>query len=119
MYKQILLSVPNQEQFLLENSCLPGPRSNLELLHAFAEISDLQKVEEILNRKYEVTPVNSPEEFLFFCAVAACGKHILNNSDHLIPVLKRLASDERWRVRESVAMALQYIGKFDFDKLKK
>ncbi len=113
-----LLSQSNQEGYLLENSCLPGPRSNLELLYAFIEISEYDTVIELLNRKYSVTPVNVPEEFVLCCAVAACGKHIINGRNNLIALLKSYASDTRWRIRESVAMALQHIGKYSFEKLK-
>jgi hypothetical protein len=117
-YKKALLNHPDQEQYLKENSCLPGPRSNLELLYAFIEISDFAFVDAILKRKQEVLPVNNPEEFVSCCAVAACGKHILEGKNGLIAVLRVFASDERWRIRESVAMALQHIGKTSFERMK-
>jgi hypothetical protein len=75
-------------------------------------------VEAILEKRYEVAPVNQPEEFVLCCAVAACGKHILNGNDYLIERFRNYASDERWRIRESVAMGLQHIGKFSFEKLR-
>lgn len=117
-YKKALLTHPDQEQYLKENSCLPGPRSNLELLYAFIEISDFTFVESILKRKQEVLPVNNPDEFVSCCAVAACGKHILEGKNDLITILRNFASDERWRIRESAAMALQHLGKYSFEKMK-
>lgn len=116
-YQNTLQSIPDQEQFLRENSCLPGPRANLELLYAFIEISSPELVQEIINRN-SVSPVNDPEEFIECCAVAACGKHILQGNHLLVSIIKKFASDNRWRIRESVAMALQHIGKYNYPLLK-
>ncbi len=116
-YQKALSKEANQEQYLLANSCLPGPRSNLELLYAFIEVSEYDTVAKLLHKKYEELPVNVPEEFVQCCAVSALGKFILEGNDSLMAKLREYASDSRWRIRESVAMALQHIGKSDISKL--
>lgn len=116
-YQKTLSEQTNQEQYLLANSCLPGPRSNLELLYAFIEVSDRNSVLKLLQKHYPIPPVNIPEEFVQCCAVSALGKFILTGDDSLIKKLRQYASDTRWRIRESVAMALQHIGKHSLSKL--
>lgn len=115
-YKAELLQQTNVELFLLNNSCLPGARANLELLYAFAEVSDIGFTLNLLD-KYSGYAVNTPEEFVTCCAVTACGKHIVNGNNILLKRLRIFASDQRWRIREAVAMALQYIGKYNFEQL--
>ncbi len=116
-YQKTLSEQTDQEQYLLANSCLPGPRSNLELLYAFIEVSDLDFILKLLQKHYPNPPVNTPEEFVQCCAVSALGKFILAGDDSLIEKLRRYASDNGWRIRESVAMALQHIGKNNLPKL--
>lgn len=116
-YQKALSQQPDQEQYLLANSCLPGPRSNLELLYAFIEVSDINTVLKFLKKHYPNPPVNIPEEFVQCCAVSALGKFIQAGDDSLIEKLRGYASDNRWRIRESVAMALQHIGKYNLPKL--
>lgn len=117
-FQNVLLTHSDQEQFLKAHSCLPGPRSNLELLYAFIEISEFDFTVQLLNKQYPEPPVNSPDEFVLCCAVASCGKHILDGKLELVSRLKDFASDSRWRIRESVAMALQHIGKYNIGKLQ-
>jgi hypothetical protein len=116
-YRKALLEQSDQEKYLLANSSLPSPRANLELLYAFVEIADLKTVLNYLNKLYSSPPVNVPEEFVQCCAVSALGKFILAGDDSLISKLREYASDNRWRIRESVAMALQHIGKSSTSKL--
>jgi hypothetical protein len=111
------LEQTDQEKYLLANSCLPGPRSNLELLYAFIEVADYPAVLKLLKKHYSIQPVNAPEEFVQCCAVSALGKFIAAGDDSLISKLREYASDTRWRIRESVAMALQHVGKVNVSKL--
>lgn len=116
-HKKHLLSNSDQELYLRENSCLPGPRSNLELLYAFIEVSEIAFTKHLLQKPFSILPENNPEEFVQCCAVASLGKHILNGNDEFIFRLKEFACDSRWRIRESAAMALQHIGKYNTENL--
>jgi hypothetical protein len=117
------LETDNEEKvtaYLASNSHLPGPRGNLELAHAFAEVAedfsakDPHKIWELASRLISVSaseaPVNNPKEFLPFCGAVAIG---VVGSTHGIfrrkafALLKDLAGDSRWRTREGVAMGLQ------------
>lgn len=85
--------------FLKEHSGLPGPRANLELLVAVAELAgpaDIRRLRE------------DGDEYLAMCAAAAVSRR----ADHaeLAETAHALASDERWRVREGVATGLQLLG---------
>ena len=90
-------------KYLDENSGLPGPRANLTLVDAFADVAPEEIVWQLCG---------SPDEFRRLCAAAALGRLCLERPDDAA-VLKRLtelASDDNWRVREGVAMALQRVG---------
>jgi len=107
-------------EFLASNSCLPGPRGNLELAFAFAEVAadfstrDSGKMWELASRLIGVSageaPVNDPKEILPFCgavAIGAIGSSYEGFFGKAFPLLKGLAEDSRWRTREGVAMSLQ------------
>src|SRR4030042_523256 len=109
----------NLRKFLSSNSSLPGPRGNLELAEAFADIvKDYaeKEPEKLWNLCLKLTqfslieaPVNNPKEFLVFCGARGIGA--LGSSQRFFQKamsrLKELANDPRWRTREGVAMALQ------------
>jgi hypothetical protein len=110
----------NLMAYLTSNSNLPGPRGNLELADAFADVvggyeGDCDKLWSLcmqLSRFSLVeAPVNNPREFLVFCGARGVGA--LGTSPRFfqeaLSRLKELASDARWRTREGVAMALQSI----------
>ncbi len=91
---------------LLRESGLPGPRGNLGLFYDFIADPDRLVVDECLSLVAEDT-ANSPEEFAGMCGVA--GWALLHASEHkaLIAHLHRYAHHASWRIRESVAMAIQ------------
>lgn len=106
------------EPFLLEESGLPGPRGNLELLHAVMAEGTTAQFTALLDRAPpERAPTGTREEFLAACGGAGLGASIARGEDALWPRLRACASDPRWRVREAVAMALQRIGDDDMDGL--
>jgi hypothetical protein len=118
-YREKLRNLNEWDDFLLQNSGLPGPRGNLELARAVVEEGD-----EVLFNRYlafgpEAAPTNTPEEFLAFCGAYGLGKLIANGKKERLAELRRLASDPRWRTREAVAMALQWIGDVDIPFLLK
>ncbi len=106
--------------YLLEHSNLPGKRGNIELGFAFADY--VEKVYPQDRKRFfmqcrTMISENPPEkqrigneEFLPFCAVIALGrigKIDTTKEDAVIGILKVAAQDNRWRIREGVAMAIQ------------
>lgn len=84
-----------------------------------AELATPQQVEGLLAIRPEQAKENSPEVFLVFCGVTALGKWIAKGERRHLARLRRYASDPRWRVREAVAIALQYFGDADIPDLLK
>lgn len=115
----------NLTKYLAANSNLPGPRGNLELADVFALAlegkaeKETERLWTLCQKLTQVSlieaPVNSPEEFLVFCGargIGAIGASSTKFFHEALSQLKELASDQRWRTREGVAMAIQnMIGK--------
>jgi ribosomal protein L28 len=118
--KPVLNDTEKLKKFIVENSNLPGPRGNLELAFAFAEIYDNKDILlEWVQITEEQADANNPESFPAFCAAVCLGKIYTKKKDQeIIVLLKKLANDGRWRMREAVAFAFQIIGEHDFDALK-
>ena len=108
------------ENYLLSNSNLPGKRGNIELGYSFADYIENNYCKNRSNIfKYCLTLINKNrkqagkignEEFLPFCGILALGrigKIDPMKKDKIIELLKAYAKDERWRIREAVAMAIQ------------
>jgi hypothetical protein len=89
------------EPYLKANSGLPGPRANLELVTAVGEEADA----DLLWRLSA-----SSDEFLALCGTAGLGRLAATDPETVLPWLRELAEDSRWRVREGVAVALQRLG---------
>ncbi|MBB6217880.1 hypothetical protein HNQ80_004016 [Anaerosolibacter carboniphilus] len=123
--------ISEMEDFLISNSNLPGPRGNLELADAFADAVELTGFRQDmwndiltwLNITPEEAPAGHPREFLPFCAVLSLGAlYGLVNEEEKGKIVKQIqerACDERWRTRESVAMAFQRIGEKDFNSVRR
>jgi hypothetical protein len=107
-------------KFLVSKSSLPSPRGNLELASAFTEIvetyspRDFKNLWELCLELTEISadkaPTNNPKEFLTFCGTYAVGG-IASVSQIFfekgLALLRELADDTRWRIREAVAMGIQ------------
>ncbi len=93
---------------LRARSGLPGPRANLELAHEVAESATPDEVARL---------VGTDEEYLVLCGAIGLGRLVAEGDRSRIAELRRLANDERWRVREGVAMGLQRWGDADFEAL--
>jgi hypothetical protein len=106
--------------YLTSNSNLPGPRGNLELANAFADVTaDLserhsKELWSLLTRftatSPDDAPANNPRELIPFCGAIAIGAIASVRSElgeKTYALLKNLAADPRWRTREGVAMGLQ------------
>jgi hypothetical protein len=90
-------------RYLLENSHLPGARANLALADEFARTASPHEITEFANR---------PEEYLRFCGTQGLGRLLAEDptNEGVAALLRERASDPLWRVRESVARALQIVG---------
>jgi len=116
-YRKELLELEDWDSFLLRESGLPGPRGNIELARAVAEQGDEERFRRYLTYTVQRAPTNSPEEFLAFCGVLGLGRLLAEGRMESLATLRECASDDRWRIREAVAMALQRLGEVDMDSL--
>ena len=107
-YRRQLAGLADWEPYLCEHSGLPGPRANLELVQAVADAGDLARFDRF---------AGLDDEFLASCGAVGLGRLAAEGRLDLLPRLRKLASDRRWRVREGVAMGLQRIGDADMDRL--
>jgi hypothetical protein len=116
-YREMLDQVEDIDAFLMKESGLPGPRGNIELGQAVADFGDEPLFRRLLANTPAIAPVNDPREFLAFCGTVGMGRLLAEGHSDAFPVLRSLASDPRWRVREGVAMALQRLGLADMGRL--
>jgi hypothetical protein len=112
-----LLAAPDRRAYLLAESRLPGPRANLELLDAAGDVLTREEALDLAALGPEATPPGTALEFLPCCGLVALGRLIAEGGvpreAALVERLRTAASDPRWRVRESVAIALQRWGDSD------
>lgn len=116
-YRQNLQSLTSWDEYLLENSGLPGPRGNLELAQAVADLGTAELFERYRSYSAESAPIGSPYEFLAFCGVLGLGRLLAEGYGEALAILREWAGDPRWRLREAVAMALQRFGDADIASL--
>jgi hypothetical protein len=93
---------------LRKHSGLPGARANLELAEAAADVGD-----EPVFRRW----LGSGDEYLPLCGAIGIGRLVAEGRDDLWRLLRDTADDQRWRVREGVAMGLQRVGDADVERL--
>ena len=116
-YREALERAANREAYLLVHSGLPGPRGNLELARAAAEVCSKPELRRWARLGSDEAPTGTAEEFLAFCGVLGLGRALVEDDRQALDELRRHASDPRWRLREAVAMALQLWGEVDFEAL--
>ena len=116
-YRTTLRSLADWDDFLLEESKLPGPRANLELVSVVADEGTEAQFRHFLTFDAERFPANTPGEFLAVCGAVGLGRLLAQGDRSVLETLRKCASDSRWRVREGVAMALQRLGDVDMDRL--
>lgn len=109
-YRAVLESLPPGEwtSYLDTESGLPGPRGNLELAAAFADVAEPGLVRSC---------AGSPDEYRALCGAIGLGRLLVEGDSDAAAALLALAEDDRWRVREGVAMALQRLGDADMPAL--
>lgn len=105
------------EPYLLTESRLPGPRGNLELAQAVADVGSAELFWHLLAYDAGQAPANTPGEFLAFCGALGLGRLLVEGDTGVLTTLRACASDPRWRTREAVAMALQRLGAHDMGQL--
>jgi len=90
--------------YLGTHSGLPGPRANLTLVQAAADVADAAQIQRL---------AASDDEYLALCGAVGLGRLLAAHEGDdaaLRAQLRQFACDSRWRVREGVAMALQRVG---------
>lgn len=106
--------------FLREHSNLPGPRGNLELAGQFADAATARAGGPGAASAWQVAsllaavsaaeaPTGDPGEFLAFCGTLAAAGFVGDPSRRAAvwEAIRRAAEDERWRLREAAAQAIQ------------
>jgi hypothetical protein len=116
-YRATLRGLTDWEPFLLEKSGLPGPRANLELAAAAADEADGTTLRRWAALSPREAPQGDAREFLAVCGVVGLGRLVAQGDASTLAILRSLAVDPRWRVREAVAIALQRFGDSDFPAL--
>jgi hypothetical protein len=118
-YQEKLGDLTDWDAYLLKESGLPGPRGNIELAQAVANAGDRELFRRYLSYSADIAPVNSPYGFLAFCGAVGLGRLLAEGDLSNLQTLRILASDQRWRMREAVAMALQRLGDVNIAQLLK
>jgi hypothetical protein len=120
------------EKYLTENSGLPGPRMNLALVDAFADVigeivsepdPPEAQLEALLDGWAALTvedaPTDDPREILPAAAVMSYGQAAVSRPEWWedeIEKLHKAAADPRWRIHEMVAAALQRMLLADWER---
>ncbi len=113
-YAAELGNISHKIAFLRQHSGLPGPRGNLELVQAAADVGREPEFREWIAVGSGDEPT---DEFLVVCGVVGLGRLAAEGRTELVEELRTHACDRRWRVREGVAMALQRVGDADVSRL--
>lgn len=91
--------------YLIENSKLPGPRSNLELLYQFMDAASKAEIQQCL--QVDVVALNCPEEFVLSCGVAGSILSDAKEEGKVTFDYRPYANHGSWRVREAVCIGFQ------------
>jgi len=110
-YLKELSALEEWDKYLMVHSCLPGPRSNLELASVVADHAPRELIMRYIQMDAEQAPENTAAIFLPICGVIGLGRLLERGEGQVLSILRRLAVDPRWRIRESVVIALEYWGK--------
>lgn len=112
-YRAKLRELHSWDAYLLEQSNLPGPRANLELAFAVGLEGDEDLFLRYAALEEADAPANAPEGFLAVCGVLGLGYLIARGGTSHLAIIRKRASDNRWRIREAVALGLQQYGVVD------
>ncbi|HEY0215604.1 MAG TPA: HEAT repeat domain-containing protein [Cellulomonas sp.] len=121
-HRAALRALPERDvpAYLTAGSGLPGPRANLELMGAFADVAPPTLVRRLSD---------DADEYLRCCGTVGLGRLLLDGhgpdttgtggladatvATEIEALLHERAADGSWRVREAAAMALQRLGDTD------
>jgi hypothetical protein len=101
------------EAIAAAESGLPGPRGNLELIAAIADVADAPTLLAWAAEGPDAVSGNEPHTVLVMAGIVGIGRLLADGwrgPDGRLDLVERLrvrAADPRWRVREGVAMAVQ------------
>lgn len=101
------------EAIAARESGLPGPRGNLELIAAIADVTDAPTLLAWAGESADAVSGNEPRTVLVMAGIVGLGRLLSegwqgpDGQRDLVERLRVLASDPRWRVREGVAVAVQ------------
>lgn len=116
-YREKLRDMKTWDPYLLSESRLPGPRANLELAFAVALEGSESKLVQYAELGPDVAGKGTREEFLAVCGVIGLGYLAARGEAEHFDLIRRCASDPRWRIREAVALGLQKFGENNFEDL--
>lgn len=116
-YRYRLRTLDSWDAFLMQESRLPGPRANLELAFAAALEGSEDQILRFAALDSGQAPANTQEEFLAFCGVLGLGYLAARGAGEHFALLRKRASDSRWRIREAVALGLQKYGRTSIEHL--
>ncbi len=88
-YRATLRTLPDWDAYLLQESHLPGPRSNLELAQAVADEGDAALFERYIAIDAAQAPVNTPGEFLAVCGAIGLGRLLVEGRLEMFATLRR------------------------------
>jgi hypothetical protein len=110
------------EFYLRDQSRLPGPRANLELVHDVSHLLAIKAQEcpeyvqpllhYLVAEDREEIKSNSPAEFTVLCGIVACGACAAVYPawrEETFGLLAERSESACWRIREGVAMAYQQL----------
>ena len=100
-YRAALRQMDDWDEYLLANSNLPGPRGNLELAEAVADLATPEWIAAHESVSAEDAPENTAASFLVFAAVQGLGRLAVEGDGSALERLRGHASDIRWRVRRA------------------
>ena len=98
-HRAVLADLTDWMPYLDAHSGLPGLRSDLELVAACGKEAPIGRAEAL--------PATG-DEFATVCGLVALGRHLGQGDEACLGVLHAHAADGRWRVREGVAVVLQW-----------
>lgn len=116
-YLKKLRDLESWDSYLLTESCLPGPRANLELAFAVALEGSENQLVKYAGLGPDVAGRDTKEEFLALCGVIGLGYLAARGKSEHFGLIRKCASDPRWRIREAVALGLQKYGETYFEDL--
>lgn len=112
--KLVELPRPDWDAYLLAESGLPGSRANLSLAEAAADAGDEAQFHTWLTTAYDDSAAN---DYLPLCAAIGYGRLLVEGHTNVLDILRKIASDSRWRLREGVCLGLQRWGEVDMSAL--